>query len=1036
MKDNADAVLSMRVDIIEAAVVEMQDALRQASILPALHESSFPTVMIHPTPLMGVDPQPVISMVEVMQPAPNPVMAQAFCPQCGGGNPPGRVLCQWCGKPPAESLSTATSRKPERVTIAASVRSRKSKMLPSPKDTERPAQHTIPVAEQPTQRPPKPQFDLIKSSEYWLNKVGIVLFLFGVAFLFKYAVDKQWLTEQARLGAGIVLGSILLGFGLRLHAGRRHFSQVLMGGAVAAYYITGFAAYNIFTDLAIPYETVMGYMLGVTLLAFALSVWQHEASLSIVGAAGGLLTPFVLNSPTVTVPGLVTYTGLLLAGTSAVYMLRGWRSLLWTSAAGAWAVMLNTMWHGYINEGLPRYIGATNLPTDRLYLQAGIMVMLIAFWAVPVAQEVLWRRNPTRWERPNLDSLRDPELRKLGGLHAHIMAALVPAACLVFSWSVWSETVTRNVWGLVSLAGAVAMLGAFALVRRVDKNLAPIHTLMSVGLLTLGLTQMLEGGALLVSLAVEGAALLAIARMPSDGIPKLCGHGIFIAVASWLGMRLALDGGNLPAMYNPVALTDLAVIALAFGASFLLRSEEEGLAYKSAVHLAVMAWIWREVNGFPNGDGYVMLAWSGYGLMLHALSGRVRGQAHSLGTAIAGHFAFEAALGILAWRLATGFRGANPIFNEKAAIDLLFMGMALASSFVVRQPRIATVYRLVVHTAVLGWLLREATLQDLDSGYVMLRWAAYLSMLAFVSHHLRDHVTLRYINIPFAAVGALFAWSIMGGHVGLLAFLNAKTAIDVAVIAFAGSIQFVARPRRLAVAYRLAVHAGVLALLWRELSGLHAGADLVIFSWAAYAACLHIVARRIRSEETLLAAHAIFAGAGIWLAGLVSWGLLTRNEDQIAVLNVKGLADIGVIVLASVVCLGLRNRQLKLAYGLGMHVAFLGWMWQEFGLLGNGNGNGFVTIAWGVYAVALITAGLMLNRSKPLLYCGISLLFGVAAKMFLIDLRWLNTVWQILLFLGFGGFFLVVSYCFQRFVMERPDSHSSRETVSAGKESS
>lgn len=1035
MKDNADAVLSMRVDIIEAAVVEMQDALRQASILPALYESSFPIVMIHPPPPLDVDPQPVISMVEVKQPTPDPIMVQTFCPHCGGGNPPNRVLCQWCGKPVAEALSTDARRKPERVAKAASVRLRKSGMLPHRVEAVRPAQHTIPLGDQPTQRPPKPQFDLIKSSEYWLNKVGIVLFLFGVAFLFKYAVDKQWLTEQARLGAGIVLGSILLGFGVRLHSGRRHFSQVLMGGAVAAYYITGYAAYNIFTDLAIPYETALGFMLLVTLLAFMLSVWQHEASLSIIGVAGGLLTPFVLSFATVTIPGLVTYTSLMLAGTSAVYMLRGWRCLLWTSA-GAWAVLAAGLWLKYTRLDVVLSSGAAAEFSDRAFLQAGAIALLVAFWAVPVAQEVFWRRNPARWERPNLDSLTDPELRKLGGLHAHIMSAIVPAACLIFSWFVWSEAVTRNVWGLVSLAGAVAMLGVFTLVRRADNNLASIHTLMSVGLLTLGLTQMLEGNALLVALAVEGAMLLAIARMSSDSILTLCGHGIFIAASGWLGMRLALDGGNLPALYNPVALTDLAVIAVAFGASFLLRSEEEGLAYRSAVHLAVMAWIWREVHGFPNGDGFVMLAWSGYGLMLHVLSSRVRGRVNSLGTAIAGHFAFEAALGILAWRLATGFRGANPIYNENAVIDLLFMGLALASSFVVRQPRIATIYRLVVHTAVLGWLLREATVQDLDSGFVMLRWAAYLSMLAFVSHRLRDRVTLRYINIPFAAVGALFAWSIAGGPVGALAFLNAHTAIDVAVVAFAGSIQFVARPRRLAVAYRLTVHAGVLALLWRELSGLHAGADLVIFSWAAYAACLHIVARRIRSEETLLVAHAIFAGAGIWLAGIVSWGLLTRNEDQIAILNVKGLADIGAIVLASVVCLSLRNRQLKLAYGLGMHVAFLGWMWQELGLLGNGNGNGFVTIAWGVYALSLITAGLMLNRSKPLLYCGISLLFGVAAKMFLVDLRWLDTVWQILLFLGFGGFFLVVSYCFQRFVIERPDSHANRETVSAGREGS
>ena len=100
-----------------------------------------------------------------------------------------------------------------------------------------------------------------------------------------------------------------------------------------------------------------------------------------------------------------------------------------------------------------------------------------------------------------------------------------------------------------------------------------------------------------------------------------------------------------------------------------------------------------------------------------------------------------------------------------------------------------------------------------------------------------------------------------------------------------------------------------------------------------------------------------------------------------------------------------------LAYGLWLHVAFLGWLWQELGLMPSG--NGFVTIAWGAYAIALVAAGLRLGRSRPLVYCGITTLFAVAAKLFLIDLRYLDAIWRILLFLGFGGLFLVLSYLFQ-----------------------
>jgi uncharacterized membrane protein len=43
----------------------------------------------------------------------------------------------------------------------------------------------------------------------------------------------------------------------------------------------------------------------------------------------------------------------------------------------------------------------------------------------------------------------------------------------------------------------------------------------------------------------------------------------------------------------------------------------------------------------------------------------------------------------------------------------------------------------------------------------------------------------------------------------------------------------------------------------------------------------------------------------------------------------------------------------------------------------------------------------------------------VVAKLFLVDLALVDTIWRILLFLGFGGLFLVISYYLQN-LMRRP----------------
>ena len=81
---------------------------------------------------------------------------------------------------------------------------------------------------------------------------------------------------------------------------------------------------------------------------------------------------------------------------------------------------------------------------------------------------------------------------------------------------------------------------------------------------------------------------------------------------------------------------------------------------------------------------------------------------------------------------------------------------------------------------------------------------------------------------------------------------------------------------------------------------------------------------------------------------------------------------------------------------------------------------------WGVYAVCLVVAGLRYGRNMRLLTCGVTTLFALAAKLFLIDLQYVDAVWRILLFLGFGGFFLVFSYLFQGKIGRTREEGSAR----------
>ena len=287
--------------------------------------------------------------------------------------------------------------------------------------------------------PQRPSSTVVGNSESWLKIVGIGLLLFGVGFLFKFSVEQGWLTERVRIGFGLALGTGLLVTGIRLQADRRPFSQVLLGGGVATYYITGFAAYQLYALLAHP--VAFAFMGAVTLFAFFLALRQQAAILSVVGAVGGLGTPFLLYTDAGTVPGLVGYTCLVLGGATAIYLYRGWRSLLWTSFVGGWAVFLVGIHEGDLSD------------PDRGALQAGLLFAWMVFWAVPVIRGVLTGRNPARWAVPAL-GVGPVAIRKLAIGHTHLLSAPGPLLALGSTGLVWSLSAEQTGW--LAAGGALA----------------------------------------------------------------------------------------------------------------------------------------------------------------------------------------------------------------------------------------------------------------------------------------------------------------------------------------------------------------------------------------------------------------------------------------------------------------------------------------------------------------------------------------------------------------------------------------------------
>lgn len=470
-----------------------------------------------------------------------------------------------------------------------------------------------------------PLLDLwrLRGGEWWLNKVGIGLLLFGAVFLFKFSVDQNWITPPVRVGVGLALGALLMVFGLRVYEERRSFSQALLGGGVGTFYITGFAAFQLYA--LVPYPVAFAFMVAVTLLAFVFALRQDGVALALIGTLGGLGTPFILYEESGSMAGLVLYTCLILSGTAAIYLFKGWRSLLVVSFAGVWMVFLT-------GSASITYASET-FSADRATLQAGVVFSWLALWLAPTTRQVLRARNPPQWSPPEGGSavMAPADVRAASDASAHTVILATPLVALAFTQGIWG--LAEETLGWVSL-GAAALYALFSMaLRRVEGGGGDYYVQALAALLlgTLSMVLLLEGAALFFALAAEATALHFVSRRLSDRVVAFQAHALSLIVGGWLAYRIL--PGPVDAVFgygtadttvlNPLAFVDLAVIGLLVASSTVLERNSWRVAYRMLGHVAVLGIILRELSSLPNGDAYVTIAWGAYAAALLILGLRL-----------------------------------------------------------------------------------------------------------------------------------------------------------------------------------------------------------------------------------------------------------------------------------------------------------------------------------------------------------------------------------------------------------------------------
>ncbi|MEZ5558101.1 MAG: DUF2339 domain-containing protein [Pseudomonadales bacterium] len=167
-------------------------------------------------------------------------------------------------------------------------------------------------------------------------RIGVVVLFFGVAFLLRYAFERDLLPIELRLAGSAAGGIALAAIGWRLRQRRDTYGLVLQGAGVGLLYLTVFAAARLYDLVPLPAAFVM--LVVLVAASSLLAVLQNAQALAIFSMAGGFLAPVLISTGAGSHVALFSYYALLNAGILVIAWYRAWRWLNWVGFVFTFAI--------------------------------------------------------------------------------------------------------------------------------------------------------------------------------------------------------------------------------------------------------------------------------------------------------------------------------------------------------------------------------------------------------------------------------------------------------------------------------------------------------------------------------------------------------------------------------------------------------------------------------------------------------------------------------------------------------------------------
>jgi uncharacterized membrane protein len=129
-----------------------------------------------------------------------------------------------------------------------------------------------------------------------IHLVGIVVLVIGLSIGVKYAIDRQLISEGARIICAYAAGIVLYVLSWRLKKKYQLFSAILFSGAMASLYFTTYAAFVYYGFY--PFAVTFLLMVALTFYTAFEAIRYNRQEIAVLGMVGAYGIPFLISQNT------------------------------------------------------------------------------------------------------------------------------------------------------------------------------------------------------------------------------------------------------------------------------------------------------------------------------------------------------------------------------------------------------------------------------------------------------------------------------------------------------------------------------------------------------------------------------------------------------------------------------------------------------------------------------------------------------------------------------------------------------------------